>query len=64
MFLGRRHSMGTAAVSFSPVSVGKCPDHRAQVAALTFLLYDIALTFDEEVLRRRNLIVRDETTDL
>jgi hypothetical protein len=66
-FLGRRRSLlakGTAAVSFSPVLVCKCPNQRAQVAALTFLLYDIALTFDQEVLRRRNLIVGDESTDL
>jgi hypothetical protein len=55
--------MGTAAVSFSPLLVGGCPNQRAEAAALTFLLYDIILTFDQEVWRQRNLIV-DESTDV
>ena len=56
--------MGTIAVSFSPLTMGKYPNQRAEVATLTFLLYDIVLTFDEEVLGLRNLIVGDESTDL
>ena len=66
-FLGRRHwllAVGTAAVSFSPLLVGKCPNQRAEAAAFTFLLYDIVLTFDQEVCIRRDLIVGDESTDV
>lgn len=65
--LARRHSLlvvGTAAVSFLLLLAGKCPKQRAEAAALTFLLYDIILTFDQEVFRRRDLSVGDESTDL